>query len=598
MIALVLSLIVASALPFPSQILDSRTIYAENQTAARGVAVEYTVAFKNPISHLYDIEMSIRGVREASVSVSMPAWAPGAYRILNFSKNVQDFRAVTTRGQPLSWEQTDKQTWRIAKTANDDVVIRYQVYSKELDDQMADISGPAVFMYVVGQKHVPSSVKYESPRGWDVYTGLEKRGDRYYASDYDIFVDAPAFIGQSFKVLEFEAGGATHRLVFSKPDISMTSQQVVADVHDIIDQAIAIFGNVPYKSYIFLVKVQPQTGSGGVEHLNSTRMTVGENDFVNQASYRRFLFVVAHEFVHLWNGKRIRPQVLGPFDYTREVQTRMLWMSEGFTSYYADLLLLRTGVFAPSEFLDTESMRIDTLQHAPGRHLMSAEEASWKVWTPSDNAVNNSISYYVKGEIIGMLLDLEIRARTGGSKSLDDVMRYLMEHYARMGIGFSENGFLQAVETVAGSDFHDFYHIAVQSREELDYDSYLKQVGLVIQVNRQPATIHIGVEFERADGNLVRIRRILPNSPAERAGLDTGDIVISMAGERMTFDNFRSRLHSHRIGETVKLSVMRGERLMTTDIVPAEFQEERWAMVEQRTTPEQRRLKNEWLGIQ
>src|SRR5262249_52738098 len=156
-----------------------------------------------------------------------------------------------------------------------------------------------------GQKHVPCSIKYETPRGWNVYTGLEKKGDRYHAGDYDIFIDAPAFIGPSFKVLEFETSGAMHRLIFNKPDISMSQQQVVADVKDIVDEAVAIFGKIPYKSYTFLVKVQPQTGSGGVEHLNSTRITVGENDFVSQTSYRRFLYVVAHEYFHLWNVKRI-----------------------------------------------------------------------------------------------------------------------------------------------------------------------------------------------------------------------------------------------------------------------------------------------------
>src|SRR5262245_19553663 len=180
----------------------AQSIYAENQIPARGVEVAYTVTVKNPASHVYDIEMSIKGIRDTSVSVAIPAWSPGMYRIENYARNVQDFRALNTRNQPLKWDQTDKQTWRVVKQPADDVEIRYQVFSTQLNDEMADVAPPATFMYLVGHKHVACTVKYNVPGGWKVYTGLEKRNDRYVAADYDIFIDAPAFIGD-FKVLEF-----------------------------------------------------------------------------------------------------------------------------------------------------------------------------------------------------------------------------------------------------------------------------------------------------------------------------------------------------------------------------------------------------------
>ncbi len=574
----------------------AQAIYAENQIPARGVNIEYTVTMKTPSSHLYDVEMSIKGIREASVSVSMPAWSPGIYRIQNYARNVQDFHAANTRNQPLKWEQTDKQTWRIDKQAAEDVQVRYQVYSALLSDQMADLEPPATFMYVTGQKHVPSSVKYNTPGGWKVYTGLEKKGDRYYASDYDIFIDAPAFIGE-FKVLEFDAGGAHHHLVFSKPNISMSAPQVTADIQDIVEAAMAIFGKLPYKDYTFLFKVQPQAANS-VEHLNSARITVGENDFVTLTSYHEFLATVAHEFFHLWNVKRIRPAVLGPFDYTREVYTRLLWVSEGITNYYGDLLLERAGVDMPTEYLNRMGVVIDSLEHAPGRRMMSAEESSWNAWLRSDNSDSNTVSYYTKGEIIGLLLDIEIRARTRNQKSLDNVMRYLLENYANKGVGLPEDGFLKAVEAVAGSDFREFYEAAAQSHQELDYNRYLKQAGLSVEVQLQPGTIYLGVEFESGDGNLPRIKRVAPNSPAERAKLDAGDLLVGMNDERLTFENFRSRLHSHTIGETVKLTVMRADRLLNLNIVPVEFQEERWQLNESaRATPEQLQLRNAWLGI-
>ncbi len=582
------------ALPLSS---FGQAIYAENQIPARGVSIEYALTIRNPISHVYDVEIQIKGIRDSSVSVSMPAWSPGMYRIENYPRNVQDFRAVTVRNQPLNWEQTDKQTWRIAKPAAEDLSVRYQVFSTLVNDQMAEVAPPSIFMYVVGQKHVPCSVKYNTPSGWKIYTGLERKGDRYYASDYDVFVDAPAFIGGDFKVLEFETGGARHHLVFSKPNISMSAAQVSADIQDIVEEAMAIFGKLPYKEYVFFFKVQPQAANS-VEHLNSTRITVGENDFVTQSSYRQVLSTVAHEFFHLWNVKRIRPAVLGPFDYTREVHTRLLWMSEGITSYYADLLLARSAIDLPAEYFGRVGVLIDSMEHAPGRRAMSAEEASWNTWFRSDNAENASISYYVKGELIGLLLDVEIRARTKNQKSLDDVMRYLMETYANKGIGFPEDGFLKAVETVAGSDFHEFYHAVAQSHEQLDYNRYLRQAGLTVEVSLQPASIYLGIEFEQGESNLLRIRRVVANSPAERAKLDVGDFLIAMNDERLTFENFRSRLHSHTIGETIKLTVMRGQRLLTTNIIPIEFQEERWQLNENpRPTAEQVQLKSSWLKI-
>jgi len=577
----------------------AQAIYAENRMPARGVGIGYVVTIGNPISHLYDIELDVHGFRATSIDAVIPAWEPGNYNIQNFAKNVQNFKSATPLDQPLEWQKTDKQTWHITKRSDDDVVIRYQVFSLRLTYDMADISGPSLFMYIAGEKHVPVSVKYIVPNGWTVYTGLEKQADRYHAADYDVFVDSPAFIGDHFKVLDFSVDKVPHRIVFSRKDISLIDNQVISDVTEIVNAARSVFGGkLPYQEYTFLIKFQPATGSGGLEHLNSTRITVGESDFVNQTSYRRFLFVVAHEYFHLWNVKRIRPKVLGPFDYTKEANTHLLWVSEGITSYYGDLLLARADIASPTEFLDKMSTIVDTLQHAPGRLLMSAEEASWNTWLRSDNAVNNTISYYDKGEIIGFLLDIEIRTRTKNERSLDDVMRYLLATYADKGLGFPEDGFLKAVENVAGSDFKEFFQVNAQSRKELDYDRYLKQVGLQISIGKQPGTIYVGVEYERSDTDLPRVKRVIPGSPAEKAQLDTGDLLIAMNDDRLTYENFRNRLHSHKLGETVKLTIMRGERMLTASLTPVEAQTETWSVVElPQATAEQNKLRNSLFGI-
>src|SRR5579884_442191 len=296
---------------------------------AQSPAIDYAVTIHNPISHIYDVDLQLHGMRTTTVDVAMPAWEPGNYRIQDFARNVQDFRATDSREQPLQWTQTDKQTWHISKPAAADVIVHYQVFSRNLTDEMADISGPSLYMYVVGGKQNPVEVRYNVPAGWQVYTALQKRRDTYYGPNYDVFVDAPAFIGNHFKVLNFEVANVPHRMVFSQAGIPMIDAQVTSDVTQVVQAASAIFGGkLPYRDYTFLIKVQPATGSGGLEHLNSTHITVGESDFVNETSYHRFLFVAAHEFFHLWNVKRIRPQVLGPFDYSKEANTRLLWVSE------------------------------------------------------------------------------------------------------------------------------------------------------------------------------------------------------------------------------------------------------------------------------
>jgi predicted metalloprotease with PDZ domain len=245
------------------------------------------------------------------------------------------------------------------------------------------------------------------------------------------------------------------------------------------------------------------------------------------------------------------------------------------------------------------SLVVDRLQRAPGRLLMSAEESSWNSWTRSENAENNSIAYGDKGEILGLLLDLEIRARTKNAKGLEDVMRYLLANYADKALGLPEDGFLKAVQTVSGSDFQEFFQGNVQSRKELDYDRYLKQAGLQISIARQPGTIYVGIEYERNDAGLPRIKRALPGSPAEKAKLDAGDVLVAMNNERLTYENFRIRLHSHKLGETIHLTLMRGERMLAADLTPIEFQQQTWTIAESpQPTPDQTKLLNSIVRLQ
>ena len=577
-------------------LLCAQVVDASTQESADTVQIEYQLTIDAPATHLYSVEIEIRGVHESAIQVAMPAWAPGEYRIRNFSRNVQNFQARRrSGGQSLEWNRTDKQTWEIEKPANADVVLSYEVFSPDLTPRMADISGAATYMYVVGHTDVPVALRYEKPRAWDIHTGLERRKGAYQASSYDALIDARTFAVDA-QALEFELGDVEYRLVFSDPFLEFNEEQLVTDIRDIVEAGVALFGPAPFEAYTFLLKVLPVAASTGTGHLNSAWIVVGEADFSSGPRYERFLYLVAQQFVRAWNGKRIRPASESRIDYTREAHTHLLWATDGLTRYYARRLLLQAEILDPRAYLTQIGQEIDWLQHQPGRFLMSLEEASWNVWTPSDNRQNNSIAHERKGEIAGLLLDIEIRARTGGEQSLDDVMRHLMETYAIRGVGVPEDGFLEALNTVTGSNFADFYASAIRSRGELDYALYASQAALSVRAERQLPTLYMGIQVTDTNG-LAQITRVYPESPAEDAGFDIGDILVGFEDRRVTFSTFQSEFRRRKLGETLTVTVMRAERLVELRLEPGEIQPEVWRIVEAPNPDiEQVELRNGWMG--
>ena len=560
---------------------------------AQTPSIEYTLTIRNPVSHLHDVRIDISGLRTTSVDVAMPAWSPGVYAIRDFARNVQEFEVTTHQNRPLSWEQHDKQTWRITKAAGDDVRVHYRVFSPTLSDELDDVTPAAVFMYVAGQTQFPVTVKYEAEDGWKTYTGLEKRGDHYAAPSYDALAASPAFIGE-FKVFEIKSkAGIPYRIVFSNPRVQLTQQQIEADIEDLANEAASLFGKVPFKEYTFLVRVQATPGAATIGYLNSTRIAIGENDFVNQNAYDGFLLAAAQGLIGAWNGNRVRPSSMLPYDFSKEAYSRLLWFTDGISAYGADRLLLRTGVLSSTEYLLRVSSEIDSLQHQAGRRMMSLEDASWNAWSRSDNFANAGVSYMLKGKIAGLLLDAEIRSKTSGSKSLDDVLRYLAEH-----AGLADSKALAgAIHAATGVDVGEFFNEVVRGRGEIDYNRYLEKLGLHVSSMKGPSTLTLGIEFERIDANQARIRRVLPGSAAEAAKLDAGDVIVAMDSDRVTFDNLASRIHSKAIGKPIVLNVMRGERLLTLNLMAGATQTETWSIAESNSpTPEQLRLRKSILA--
>lgn len=612
---------------FPTIVILAWATAVSAQTAP----VNYTVTLdKMPTSHFVHVALSVNSDGASSIDVAMPAWSPGAYGIHNAWRNVQEFSASDETNAKLQFEKIDKQTWRIFRGSGKTITARYKLYLRnDYTDEMCYLRGPNVFMYVVGKRPYPLEgpvkLKIEAPAAWGtearVQTGLDEdsQPNTFTATSYDAFIDASIVLGPDWEQTSFDDQGAKYYLVFLGKG-NYDKEKITRDVKQVVSYLVSMMGGAPYKKYVFFLRARPGVGSGGLEHLNSTDMSMSA--WATHSSwqvYSRFLFVAAHEFFHLWNVKRIRPDLLGPFDYTHEQNTRNLYVSEGMTSYWATIGLKRSALWSRKDYFDNLAEQIKTLQSAPGRKMMSVELSSWDTWNRGDNADNNRIDYYNKGELLGNLLDLEIRHRTQNQKSLNDVFLYLLKNNGLPKPGFEEvHGFRDAVELIVKqaapgkADFGDFFAKYVSGVEEIPWNEYLDHAGLMLEEKKGKAEsyfgISIGTSISTGGGPFgpptaqlqpgqIAITGIVADSPAAQAGLDGGDILIALDGDRIDPASISDRLSEKRIGSTIQLTVMRRDRLKTIDLLVGSREAITYSIKEKPNATElQKQIFTSWLN--
>ncbi|MGH9395542.1 MAG: M61 family metallopeptidase [Terriglobia bacterium] len=572
---------------------------AASGAASSPLSLEYRLLLLRPSTHLINVEISVKNVNERTLDFVMPAWAPGRYAIYNFAKGVQQFQAVGTRGQPLPWLNIDKQTWQVdARGAGGAVTACYRVYANTLtgsfaqfDASHANINGAGVYMYVAGHKRDPVTLVVETPAVWGndakIYSGfsLSTSQNTFQSPNYDRLIDTPMEVSTHDVEREFKDHGKTFRVVVhalgeGDDTVAQWTSNLTSDLEKIVDSEMSMMPEPDFENYTFLVHVSPFITEGdGMEHLNSTEVIVrgvADSDAMAEAELD-----AAHEFFHLWNVKRLRPAALGPFDYTKEDYTRSLWFAEGFTQYYSYVNLYRSGIWNRQEFLDHLSGEIRTLQQEPGRLMMSAESSSFRAWfydrspqMQETNFVNSTISYYNKGALLGMLLDLEIRERTEGKKSLDDVMRAMYNKfynappatYYLPGRGYTEEDILEALNAVSGTDFTDFFKRYVEGADELPYDRILAAAGLSLKISTGPDTApSLGILGQSVD-NGIRIMAVRPGKAADRAGLSRGDILISVDQLSLATVSLTDRLKMYPPGAVVPFTVQRLGKRITVQV--------------------------------
>ena len=592
-------------------------------------AVDYELRFGAPNTHLLDITVRAGDLAGAAAEFAIPDWAPGSYAISDYARNVQNFEAHAPDGRALVWRKADKQTWRVELGGSTAVAIRYRMYANTMannwaqyNDRHAFLGGPAVWMYLVDGKERPVHLTITLPpggEGWRVATGLDHTGENSFAApNYDWFADCPIEIS-SWTERTFVFAGTTYHFVVHDVLGHKDYSQALSDTERIVRDLVPIFAPVagtgeqsaPFREYWFLMHIWPEAG-GGLEHLDSTQINYS-SDWDDRSprspgvdNYERKLFVISHEFFHAWNVKRLRPRPLGPFDYSHEDLTPSLWISEGVTSYYGDLALVRAGILTPENYLLAISDLLTKFEQEPGRGERSIEDTSWDTWFRlrdasrqryGINLANTNYSYYDGGQVVGHLLDFAIRQATANRKSLDDWMRLLYSRYALPKPGFEPADPIRAATEVSGQDMSDFFRRYISGKEPLPYEQYFAYAGLRVVREPQASRAWVGIEAAKGDDGRPVVSNIIPGSPAEQAGLDRGDVLIGVNGKEATFESVAAAISGLKPGETVRFTVAREKELrdFSAILAPNPYAIIRIVPVE-KPTDLQKKIYESWIG--
>ncbi len=566
-------------------------------------SVRYLVSWPEPQTHYYHVQMDIERSDDGPVDVRLPSWRPGRYLIQNYPRYVVDFEAMDEEGNPLPFAKTDKGTWRVDAGREQKVTVRHRNYANVLDagesyldETEAYINPITVAMYVPGAEMTPSVIAFDKPESWKVATALEydEEEQGYPVSSYHELVDSPFIISPDWEMHAFEYDGATYELVF-QGEGNYDPDTVIEDVRSITEAQLDVMQVTPFDRYVYLYHLLPYPFGHGVEHKNSTSIVLGPTDFDDRSFYYRFLGLTSHELFHVWNVERIRPEAIYHPDYSQEQYTTTMWIYEGITSYYTTLTIARAGLRTPEQYLSNLASLLRRYDASYGRRVTSVAMTSWDSWTSSDAPPNTTYSFYAAGNVLGLLLDLEIRGRTGNEKSLDHVFRYLYEEYAEKDRGVPEDGFERALETVAGSSFQPFFDAYVYGKEEIDYNAFLAHAGLVLEKDDAGQAPSIGFDVV-ADDEFARIRRVKPGSMAEKLGLSTDDLLLTLDGSRITDDNFEALLNQYDRGDTVALTYFEDELMRTVEITLEAGQPAYSIARDPDRTAQQEAIYDSWLG--
>lgn len=556
----------------------------------------YSVKLEDRERHLLHVTMSIRPTSR-DLQVQLPVWN-ALYQVRDFSQHVNWLKAADAEGNPIPVSQLDKTTWAVPNAAT----VEYEIFAgdpgpfgAELNEKHAFLNLAQVLVYPVGHKQGRVEVGFDGvPAGWAVATPLQSSAQRFCADSYDHLVDSPVEIGW-FREYGFDEGGAHYRVIVDgedgyRPDVIVESlRKIVAAETEWMDDR-------PFQQYTFIYHLPHGAGRGGMEHAYSAAIETSASRLAEDSL--PIESVSAHEFFHLWDVKRIRPQSLEPIDYTKENYTRALWFSEGVDSTVAEYMLVRTGLIGEDVFLDRLAAQIRELESRPAVKTQSVEQSSLDAWLekyPYYRSVHRSINYYDKGQIVGVLLDLALRERTHGQKSLRDLFRWMNDHYAKQGRYFDDSEDVRkAAEAVTGANFQDFFAKYVSGTDAIPYNDFFSTVGLRLEQKKTPVA-YAGFTANGNFGPTPVVTNVDLGGEAEKAGLHPGDIILYVNGMEPSA-NIAEQIASLEPGSTLKLKVSTRDhvrevkiRLTAREVMQYELQQVPNA------TPEQIARRQAWM---
>lgn len=550
-------------------------------------SVSYDLSMPKPQDHYFHVKMHMKDFKEDTLTVKMPVWAPGSYLVREFSKNVNLVKAFDNEGKELQVFKSSKNTWNIVNPSHGAVEVRYEVYSFELsvrtsflDDTHGFVSGTGVFMYVDQHKNLGGEVNvYPGKYFSEITTALPNKGEgvikdgsqTFTFNDYDHLVDCPIEIGNQ-EIFEFDAAGVKHTVAMygvGNYDIDALKK----DMARIIEEATAVFGQNPNKEYTFIIH-NVVDAQGGLEHTNSTVLSVNRWSYEG-SKYLGFLSLVAHEYFHLWNVKRIRPIELGPFNYDEENYTSLLWVMEGFTSYYDELLLLRAGYYTREKFMNKMLSTLNYVEGSTGTRVQPVAHASYDAWIkayrPNENSANTTMSYYSRGSVIAMMLDAKIINKSKGKQCLDHFLQHIYkEFYEKKGRGFTEAEFKTELEKFAG-DLDEFFAKYIHGTEIPDYNKVFAPVGMNMTYIGTPRP-DAGISVSDSGGS-TKVKRIRTGSAAETAGLSVNDEIIGVNGFRIDAKAFNEFVNTLQAGDKVSIIYARENIIGITDMVITNYEQ-------------------------
>lgn len=577
--------------------------------------LHYQVEMPEPEAHLFEVTLQIRNwhpeLAEAPLDIKMPVWTPGSYLVREYARHVQNLRAIDATGAPLDCWKVSKNHWQIDPRGRTELTLRYQVYANELtvrtnhlDSTHGYFNGAALFFYVPEYEKQPITITIVTPNpNWQVFTPLPpvaEASNTFQAEDFDTLVDSPFEIGEH-QLYHFNVLGKPHSLaVWGQGNLE--ADRVIADMQRIIEVEAKLFGGLPYDRYLFLLHLAGQ-GFGGLEHKFSCSLIYQRFGFRIKDRYDRFMQLVAHEFFHLWNVKRIRPKALEVFDYDNENYTPSLWFSEGTTSFYDLIIPYRAKIYSIGTYLNALSREISRYMSTPGRRVQPLSESSFDAWIklyrPDANSSNSQISYYLKGEMVSLLLDLLIRARHDNRRSLDDVMRQMWEQYGKEEIGFTPQDLEAVVESVAGTDLTEFFNLYLHGTDELPFDQYLAPFGLKLQADGagEDGVPYTGLMVKTEAGREM-VKFVEAGSPAQKAGLDAGDELLALNGIRVTAEQLNDRLRDFAVGNSLEVTFFHQDELRSTSLTLAPPRPTRYQIVAiEHPSRQQEQNFAGWLGV-